>query len=77
MAKIEVTIDDDHIEAISQGNGLEVLLKQVLEEVLEAEITDHLWAAKHERTDERLGISSGAVRRADPAAATMRVGSRA
>lgn len=59
MANIEITIDDEHIEAISQGNGLEVLLKQVLDEVLEAEMTEHLGADKHERTDERTGQRNG------------------
>lgn len=59
MANIEITIDDEHIEAISQVNGLEVLLTQVLDEILEAEMTEHLGADKYERTDERTGQRNG------------------
>jgi len=59
MAYIEITIDIEHIEAMSQGNGPEVLLKPVLDEILEAEMTEHLGAAKHERTDERTGERNG------------------
>jgi len=59
MAKIEVTIDDGVIEAISEGDGLAALLEPVLNEILEAEITEHLGAAKYERTDERVGERNG------------------
>ena len=40
-------------------DGLTPLLESVLNEVLEAEITDHLGAAKYERTVERVGERNG------------------
>lgn len=59
MATIEVTIDDEQIEAISDGDGLAALVQAVLNQVLEAEMTDHLKASPHERTDERKGVRNG------------------
>ena len=59
MATIEVTIDDEQIEAISDGDGLAALVQAVLNQVLEAEMTDHLKATPHERTDERQGVRNG------------------
>jgi len=59
MATIEVTIDDEQIEAISDGDGLAALVQAVLNQVLEAEMTDHLNATPHERTDERQGVRNG------------------
>ena len=55
MAKIEITIDDDQIEAISEGRGLAALLRPVLNEILEAELAEHIGAEPHQRTDERTG----------------------
>lgn len=59
MAKIEITIDDEQMEAISEGRGLAALLKPVLDEILEAEMTEHLGAGPHERTDQRTGRRNG------------------
>ena len=55
MAKIEITIDDEQMEAISEGRGLAALLRPVLNEILEAELTEHIGAEPHERTEERTG----------------------
>jgi transposase-like protein len=70
MAKIEITIDDEQMEAISEGRGLEALLKPVLNEILEAEMTEHVGAEPHERTDERTGRRNGHY----PRELTTRVG---
>lgn len=59
MATIEITIDDEQIEALSEAQGLAGLLRPVLNQVLKAEMTDHLGAGKHERTDERTGQRNG------------------
>ncbi len=59
MAKIEITIDDEQIEALSEKDGLAGLLQPVLNQILEAEMTEHVGAAKHERTDERTGRRNG------------------
>jgi transposase-like protein len=45
MAKIEITIDDEQMEAISEGRGLAALLKPVLDEILEAEMTEQFGGA--------------------------------
>lgn len=63
MAKIEITIDDEQIEALSERDGLAGLLQPVLNQILEAEMTEHVGAAKHERTDERTGRRNGYYKR--------------
>ena len=70
MATFEITIDDEQIEAISQGDGVAALLRPMLDQILEAEMTDHLGAERHERTDERSGQRNGHYSRD----LTMRVG---
>ena len=42
MATIEITIDDEQMEAISEVRGLAALLKPVLDEILEAVMTEYL-----------------------------------
>ncbi len=42
MAKIEITIDDEQIDALSETQGLAGLLRPVLNQVLEAEMADHV-----------------------------------
>jgi transposase-like protein len=59
MAKIEITIDDEQIEALSERDGLAKLLQPVLNQILDAEMTEHVGAAKHERTDQRTGTRNG------------------
>lgn len=59
MAKIEITIDDEQIEALSEKDGLARLLEPLLNQVLDAEMTEHLSADRHERTEERNGYRNG------------------
>lgn len=64
MAEIQVTIDGGGIqEILGSDRGLAVLIEQVLNQVLEHEITEHLGAKKHERTPERRGQRNGRYRR--------------
>jgi transposase-like protein len=59
MAEIEITIDEEQIEDIASGRGLAALLRPVLNEILEAEMTDHVNAEPHERSEERTGRRNG------------------
>jgi putative transposase len=60
---------------LMKGNpaGLREIVRAVLQEVLEAEMTDALGAAKSERTTARLGYRAGHYRRT----LITRVGNRA
>jgi len=71
MADIEITIDEEQIEEVASGRGLAALLRPVLNEILESEMTDHLGAERHERTEERTGRRNGHYERE----LTTRVGS--
>ena len=71
MAKVEVSIERDEIQRlIHSDQGLAELVEQVLNQLLEAEITHHLGAGRHERTPERRGRRNGHYRRS----LTTRVG---
>ncbi len=60
MAEVEVTIDRDEIQrVIHSDEGLAELVEQVLNQILEAEITDHIGAERHERSPERRGRRNG------------------
>ncbi|NIP73878.1 MAG: IS256 family transposase, partial [Gammaproteobacteria bacterium] len=72
MAQLEVSIDRDEIQRVIQDDrGLAGLVEQVLNQLLEAEITQHLGAGPHERSPERRGRRNGHYRRV----LTTRVGS--
>lgn len=46
MATLELNLDDERLQALLQGDrGLAVLLEGILNQVLQAELTDHLGAA--------------------------------
>jgi transposase-like protein len=71
MAEVEVSIERDEIQRlIHSDQGLAELVEQVLNQLLEAEITHHLGAGRHERTPERRGRRNGHYRRS----LTTRVG---
>jgi len=71
MAEVEVSIERDEIQRlIHSDHGLAELVEQVLNQLLEAEITHHLGAGRHERTPERRGRRNGHYRRS----LTTRVG---
>lgn len=64
MAEIQVTIDRAEIQRlIRDDRGLAELVKRVLNQVLEAEITEHLGAEPHERTPKRRSRRNGHYRR--------------
>lgn len=71
MAQIEVTVDAEDVKhLLTSDRGLAELLEGVLNQVLEAEITEHLGAEPHERTPERRGRRNGHY----PRSLTTRVG---
>ena len=54
MATLEINLDDNKIQNLLQsGESLKLLLEEALNQLLQAEITEHLQAAPGERTDER------------------------
>jgi len=64
MAAIEITIDDEKIQDLLQSDqGMVALLQPVLNQVLQAEMTDHLGAEPGERTDSRRGYRNGSYKR--------------
>ena len=60
MACIELSLTEDEIQGLFRGDrGLARLLERICNELLEAEITEHLGAEPHERTDGRQGWRNG------------------
>jgi len=56
MATVEMTIGDDKIQDLLQSDqGLAALLSPILNQVLGAEMTEHLRSAPHEQTEHRQG----------------------
>lgn len=72
MADLEVTIPEELIqELFTSDRGMELLVEEVVNQVLEAEMADFLKADKYERTEERQGYRNGTRTRG----MTCRVGS--
>jgi len=64
MAILEMEIPDEKIQEMLQGDrGIEVLLEPILNQILQAEMTEHLGAGPEERTDSRRGYRNGSYRR--------------
>jgi len=64
MASIEIEIDDEKIQELLQGDrGMTVLLEPILNEILQAEMTEHLGAEPGEQTDDRRGYRNGTYQR--------------
>jgi transposase-like protein len=64
MATFEITIDDEKIQDLLQGDrGMAALLEPILNQLLQAEMTEHLRAAPGERTPARLGWRNGSYER--------------
>lgn len=60
MAQMQVTIETDQLkDVLSHDHGLQTLLEEVLNQILEAEMTDHVGAAPYERTDQRRTYRNG------------------
>jgi transposase-like protein len=64
MATFEITIDDQKIQDLLQGDrGMAALLEPILNQLLQAEITEHLRAEPGERTTDRRGWRNGSYKR--------------
>lgn len=64
MAQFQGSIDREEIKRLVRGErGLAGLLEAVLNQLLEAEMTEHLGAGRHERSDVRRGRRNGHYRR--------------
>ncbi len=64
MATIEIEIDDEKIHQLLQGDrGIAVLLEPILNQILQAEMTEHLKATPGEQTDDRRGYRNGTYER--------------
>lgn len=60
MAHLEVTIDTDKLQDLFAGDrGMALLVEDVLNQVLDAQMTEHLQAEPYERTDERKAYRNG------------------
>ena len=64
MATFEMEIPDEKIQEMLQGDrGIEVLLEPILNQILQAEMTEHLQAEPGEETDDRRGYRNGTYER--------------
>jgi transposase-like protein len=71
VAEYQIIIDGETVHGVFQGDaGLAKLLEQVLNQVLEAQVSEQLGAERYERSEERQGYRNG-VR---PRKLTTRVG---
>jgi putative transposase len=71
MTQYQVTVDGDVVQQVLQrDDGLARLVSVVLDQILEAQVTEQLQAGRYERTEERQGYRNG-VR---PRRLTTRVG---
>src|SRR5690606_32901038 len=60
MAQYQITVDGEMLHQLFRGDeGVGKLLESVLNQVLEAQVTEHIKAAPFERTDERAGYRNG------------------
>lgn len=64
MATLEITLDNDQLQTLLRSDDrLEQLLESMLNQLLQAEMTEHLKAAPSERTDQRKGYRNGRYQR--------------
>ena len=64
MATFEMTIPDEKIrEGVQGGRGLAALLEPLLNQILQAKMTEYLGAESGERTDTRQGYRNGSYER--------------
>lgn len=60
MAGHEVSVGTELLPGLlNEPDGLAKLVETVLNQILEAQVTEALGAARHERTDERAGYRNG------------------
>ena len=64
MTQIQVSFDEETLREVLLGDrGAEVLLEKVMNQVLQAEMTEHLGAKPGEQTDDRRGYRNGSYER--------------
>jgi len=64
MTQVQVTFDEETLHEVLFGDrGAEVLLQTVMNEILQAEMTEHLRAEPGEQTDRRRGYRNGSYKR--------------
>jgi len=64
MTQIEVPFDEKTLHEVLFGDkGVEVLLERVMNEMMEAELTEHIGAGPSEQTDDRRGYRNGHYQR--------------
>jgi transposase-like protein len=74
MTQYQITLDDNLAQGLfAQDGALAQLVEQVVQQILEAQVTDHLHAEPYERTDDRCGYRNGSR----PRSLTTRVGTLA
>ena len=63
MTAYQITIDDEALHGVLSGtageSGLKTLVEQVLNQVLEAQVSEQIGAARYERNEERQGYRNG------------------
>jgi len=60
MAQFQVTVDEDVMRGLFQrDDGLARLVEAVVEQILEAQVTEQLQAKRYERTEDRQGYRNG------------------
>jgi len=64
MTQIEVPFDEKTLHEVLFGDkGVEVLLERVMNEMMEAELSEHIGASPSEQTDDRRGYRNGHYQR--------------
>ena len=64
MADIQFTISEEKIQEVLFGDrGVEVLMEELMNQLLQAEMTEHLRATPGEQTDRRRGYRNGSYER--------------
>ena len=59
-----IDLCDEELEKILLGDrGMDLLTEKVLNQILQAEMTDHLGAGRYERSEERTGYRNGSYER--------------
>ncbi len=59
MAQYKITLDEKNVQGLFAGEGLKKLVEDVVNQVLQAQVTEQLGAQPYERTEERKGYRSG------------------
>jgi len=63
MATVKLTVDDEKIQELHQGDrGVAALLGPILNQILKAEMAEHLGAKPDEQTDDRRGYRNGSYK---------------